>query len=95
MIYIYIYRCCPGFVSVLFRSCLGLVLVVWVMSREWRGDVSVMFGPSRCCCGSSLGLVAVMSRSCFGVAFSDGAVMCRITSLSCLRLVSVGCFGLV
>ena len=66
-----------------------------MVSREWRGDVSVMFGPSRCCCGSSVGLVSVVSRSCFGVAFSDGAVMCRITSLSCLRLVSVGCFGLV
>ena len=69
-------------VSVLSRSCLGLVSV---MSRSCLGRVSVM---SRSC----LGLVSVMSRSCLGRV----SVMSRsclghvsVVSRSCLGHVSV------
>ena len=71
-------RSCLGLVSVMSRSCLGRVSV---MSRSCLGLVSVM---SRSC----LGRVWVMSRSCLG----DVSVMSR----SCLGRVSVmsrSCLG--
>ena len=37
---------CLGFVSVVFRCCLGVVSLVWTLSRFCLGVVSVL---SRCC----------------------------------------------